>query len=168
MSITPAAVLVVGTAFVASSANTSLSICNESVSRVGDSGYVVNKVAPLPNKDITITNDFLYAYRQISDISVLGENWNGNGARPFDSNLIKMAQRILYQLKIYPEVFPLSSGELQLEYYRDDGAYLQVKMNLDDRWDCFVAEESSYNNFTVPADAESLNLLVDAFYERKF
>lgn len=167
MPIASTAFLMASAACVAPSTDTSLNIYNKPVSKVGGS-YVVGKLTPPANGEFTITNDFLYAYRQLDDISRLEENWNGHGAQPFNDNLVALMKAILFQVKVYPEIFPLSSGEIQLEYYRDDNAYLQVKVSLNNQWNCFMAEGADYQSSAISADVETLNSLVNAFYERKF
>lgn len=56
------------------------------------------------------------------------ENWNGYGAKPFSSQVIEKAIRLIKSLKYQPEVFPIPGGCIQFEYEKDNGSYIEFEI----------------------------------------
>lgn len=53
---------------------------------------------------------------RLEQIAALGENWNGYGASPIPSSIIRDVEGFLCTLPIQPEIFPTARPSIQLEY----------------------------------------------------
>lgn len=104
--------------------------------------------------------------RKLEQISLLADNWDGNGSKAFDKQLIAKVKDLIGVLDVQPEIFPLSYGSIQMEYEKEDDSYLEIEINLNDTWDVFElngnGEESA---FSVAADAEVVNKVAKDFMQ---
>lgn len=104
--------------------------------------------------------------RKLEQISLLTDNWNGNGAKAFDKQLIAKTKDLIGVLDVQPEIFPLSYGSIQMEYTKEDGSYLEFEINLNDTWDAFELNENGEESaFSVAADAEAVNKVAKNFMQ---
>lgn len=53
---------------------------------------------------------------RLEQIAALEENWNGYGASPIPSSIIRDVEGFLCTLPIQPEIFPTARPSIQLEY----------------------------------------------------
>lgn len=104
--------------------------------------------------------------RKLEQISLLADNWDGNGAKAFDKRLVAKVKDLIGALGVQPEIFPLSYGSIQMEYTKEDGSYLEFEINLNDTWDAFeVNENGEESAFSVVADAEAVNKVAKDFMQ---
>lgn len=104
--------------------------------------------------------------RKLEQISLLADNWDGNGAKAFDKQLVAKVKDLIGALGVQPEIFPLSYGSIQMEYTKEDGSYLEFEINLNDTWDVFELNENGEESaFSVAADAEVVNKVAKDFMQ---
>ena len=104
--------------------------------------------------------------RKLEQISLLADNWDGNGSKAFDKQLIAKVKDLIGVLDVQPEIFPLSYGSIQMEYEKEDDSYLEIEINLNDTWDVFELNESGEESaFSVAADAEVVNKVAKDFMQ---
>ena len=104
--------------------------------------------------------------RKLEQISLLADNWDGNGAKAFDKQLIAKVKDLIGVLDVQPEIFPLSYGSIQMEYEKEDDSYLEIEINLNDTWDVFELNENGEESaFSVAADAEVVNKVAKDFMQ---
>lgn len=104
--------------------------------------------------------------RKLEQISLLTDNWNENGAKAFDKQLVAKVKDLIGALGVQPEIFPLSYGSIQMEYTKEDGSYLEFEINLNDTWDVFELNENGEESaFSVAADAEVVNKVAKDFMQ---
>lgn len=92
----------------------------------------------------------------------LESNWNGNGAEPFNPNLIERCRQLVMTLERQPQIFPTARQSIQLEYERIDAGYLELE----------IFESTIHVYQHIPGDDEiekdinesSVNHVVKAFY----
>lgn len=56
------------------------------------------------------------AEKSIEEISLLKDNWNENGAKPFSKELVQRAKNYLDTCHGEPEIFPTARGSIQFEW----------------------------------------------------
>ena len=83
-------------------------------------------------------------------ISELPDNWNENGAKRFSDKLIAKCYSILFELTVFPEIFPVADGSIQFEFEKSDGSYLE--------FDIFENEVSEYRTYP---DGREIERIVD-------
>lgn len=104
--------------------------------------------------------------RKLEQISLLADNWDGNGSKAFDKQLIAKVKDLIGVLDVQPEIFPLSYGSIQMEYEKEDDSYLEIEINLNDTWDVFELNENGEESaFSVAADAEVVNKVAKDFMQ---
>lgn len=104
--------------------------------------------------------------RKLEQISLLADNWDGNGSKAFDKQLIAKVKDLIGVLDVQPEIFPLSYGSIQMEYEKEDDSYLEIEINLNDTWDVFELNENGEESaFSVVADAEVVNKVAKDFMQ---
>lgn len=95
------------------------------------------------------------------------ENWNGYHAIPISSIVVKRTRDIILKAVVQPEIFPLSSSGIQLEYDKPDNSYLQFRI-MPDNFNVFVLD-SKGNSTEVeePHDItiEEINNIIMGFYK---
>lgn len=72
--------------------------------------------------------NLLHSYQKISEIRCLEDNWNGNGAPKFSSQLLDSVLSIVEKLTRQPSIFPTARESIQLEYENDIGDYLEFEV----------------------------------------
>ena len=72
--------------------------------------------------------NLLYSYQKISEIRCLEDNWNGNGAPKFSSQLLDSVLSIVEKLTRQPSIFPTARESIHLEYENDVGDYLEFEV----------------------------------------
>ena len=95
----------------------------------------------------------------------LEDGWNGNTARAFEKQLISMVRRIITALDVQPELFPTACDSVQFEYEKENGAYLEIEINLEDTWEVFeVSSDGQEKYSSIEADVEAIAKVVNSFY----
>lgn len=72
--------------------------------------------------------NLLHSYQKISEIRCLEDNWNGNGAPGFSSQLLDSVLSIVEKLTRQPSIFPTARESIQLEYENNVGDYLEFEL----------------------------------------
>ncbi|MBP5597287.1 MAG: hypothetical protein J6Y02_18030 [Pseudobutyrivibrio sp.] len=92
------------------------------------------------------------------------DNWDGYGAKAISKQLIKSVALLIKRLSHTPEVFPLVSGGIQLEFDKEDGSYLEIELNKDAREANIFTVDFAGNEkeFTEPFD--KVKNIIDCFY----
>ncbi len=63
----------------------------------------------------------------LDSYSVLPENWNDNGAKPFSPKLINRCHEIVDGLKYIPALFPTGCNSIQFEFEHGD-SYIEFEV----------------------------------------
>ena len=122
------------------------------------------------NKEDEKSYSELSPYDSLDEISKLEDNWNGNGASKFSSELIDKCKYLLSKLHEDPEIFPTACGSIQFEFEDKNGNYLEFEI-YEDKVEIFL-------NSTLYADknkcddvdrlvTDRMNKLLLCFYEYK-
>lgn len=72
-----------------------------------------------------------YNLEKLNQIKALTFGWNDNNAPPIDKFIINAAERFLYEVEYQPEIFPLATNGIQIEYEFDNGSYLEFDFEKD-------------------------------------
>lgn len=101
---------------------------------------------------------------KLQRIKELPYNWNKNGAVPISKNVIEAAQNFILGLNIVPEIFPVASGTIQMEYDKNDGSYLEFEITTDKVK--MYQEKSNEGEVTkdLPLDITAIDKVVQEFY----
>ena len=92
----------------------------------------------------------------------LAENWNGNGAMPFEAGLIEKATGMMMALKRQPQIFPTARQSVQFEYHKANGDYLEFEIFKDK---IIAYSEQMNEEYERELDSlEDINGLVEVFY----
>lgn len=98
---------------------------------------------------------------KISRISEFKENWNGNSARPFSPQAIRLFTAIFENLEEQPEIAPTGRNSLYLQYSADNDNLLAFEVSEEKVEKVLVAN----GNFD-KATAESANNNLIEFIEK--
>ena len=72
-------------------------------------------------------------FDKLEKFRTLTQNWNGYQADPIEPETIDFIKSILSDLVITPEIFPLASGGIQIEFEKSNGYYLEFEIyNTED------------------------------------
>lgn len=115
-------------------------------------------------------DDELALYREniemLNDILCLPNNWNENGAKEFNNEIVSEMRKIIDLLPLQPEIFPTARSSIQFEYEKDDGSYLEFELFEDGRLKLFVTNLNSISesNSTRYVDIDEAIEVVCDFY----
>ena len=109
-------------------------------------------------------------YDSLDEISKLEDNWNGNGASKFSSELIDKCNCILSKLHEDPKIFPTACGSVQFEFEDENGNYLEFEI-YEDKVEIFL-NSTLYDDKNKCDDIDHLvvdrmNSLILYFYDYK-
>lgn len=110
--------------------------------------------------------DLLKSYQKISEIRNLAENWNGNGASKFSTELLDFVRNIIEKLARQPNIFPTARESVQLEYENDVGDYLEFELFESGRIKKFYYGHDGATE-TKDITAEMIYGVVNRFYGLK-
>lgn len=79
---------------------------------------------------ISLSEQQQNSYAKLELISNLKDNWNGNNALAFSSELISKCRKLVQHLPYQPEIFPTAVGAIQFEY-KSANAYLEFEISED-------------------------------------
>lgn len=65
---------------------------------------------------------------RLQQISILAFNWDGEGARSFDKELINTVVNLIEKISLQPQIFPTARDSIQLEYDKTNGDYLEFEI----------------------------------------
>lgn len=85
---------------------------------------------------------------KLKEIAKLKKNWGGYGEKPIPKAVIKDTKHILEGLGDLPQPFiaPTADGEIQIEWEKEDGLYLEIIVSdRDEGWhDVWFAQYRYY------------------------
>lgn len=103
--------------------------------------------------------------KKIAEISALGNNWNGNGARAFTEELLSKITSVVVALTRQPELFPTPANSIQFEYDGPNDSYLEIEIGASRIAEVYrINRDGSEEFFDVNVEANDINRLVAAFY----
>lgn len=110
------------------------------------------------------SKDLMDNLLKLNEIQQLPRNWNGNGAQKFSKKIINKAKSLLIDLTLQPQVFPTANNSIQIEFDRDNGAYLEFQLTKSSQLSYFwVKKDGSEVNGTVPCSSYYVNQLLESF-----
>ena len=128
-------------------------------------GYTVGENVYSDAGNIVMDKEKMYNLKKLDQIAYLEDGWNGNTARAFEKQLISMVRRIITALDVQPELFPTACDSVQFEYEKENGAYLEIEINLEDTWEVFeVSSDGQEKYSSIEADVEAIAKVVNSFY----
>lgn len=157
--------------FYFSPTNAAAAICPQTYSAWVSTPYKANRVmssacspadkhtmmftAPEGSGDNLLNISALPNLKKISEIEKLEDNWNGYGARKFDSPVIRNAKRMLYALKQQPFVSPTARQSIQMEFEKENGDYFEIEV-FAERIDVFLSIDSEEKEKSFPLEAAAI------------
>ena len=125
----------------------------------------MNEITGSGMESVIISKEKIYNLKKLDKIALLKDGWNGNKAKPFESELISKVRKIITVLEIQPELFPTVCNSIQIEYEKEDGSYLEIGLNLEETWEVFEINSTGEERyFSIVANAETINKVVNSFY----
>jgi hypothetical protein len=105
---------------------------------------------------------FISNLKTLSGFKQLPYNWNGNGAVPFETDLLKKSALIIMSLKHQPQIFPTARQSIQFEYQKKNGDYLEFEIfeNKIIVYSEQAAQEKEYELNSM----QEINDIVESFY----
>ena len=109
-------------------------------------------------------NTALFTLNEIRPV-VTKKGWNGYGCEAIPDSILDNAVSVVRKLDVVPEVFPLATGGIQLEYDRDDGGYLEIEItdNPDIVKVFHIKSREELDEETFTLSVNKLNALVNDF-----
>ena len=130
------------------------------------SGYNMDKTVGIGTENIVMSEEKIYNLKKLDRIAQLEDGWNGNTAKVFEGQFISKVRRIITALEVQPELFPTACDSVQIEYEKEDGSYLEIEITSEDMWEVFeINKEGKECFFSISADIEAINKVVNSFYE---
>ncbi len=103
--------------------------------------------------------------KKLHNISLLKDDWNGNGAPAFTGILIDKVADIIRRLPIQPEIFPTALQTIQLEYDNSRHDHMEIEIDGSDTASVFIVPYSgNESEESIPSDIASLTERVMQFY----
>lgn len=106
---------------------------------------------------------------RLQEIAALPPDWNGYGAKPFPTQLIKKCEEILRALPVPPEIYPTARQSVQLQYELPDRSYLEFEV-FADRTVCLQVPKRVYADATEEEistdERDRIREITAAFYRR--
>lgn len=60
-----------------------------------------------------------YNLKKINEMYKFEEGWDGYDANPISKEILDLTKSLLKRIKMQPEVFPVATGGIQLEYEKE-------------------------------------------------
>ncbi|PWJ70830.1 hypothetical protein B0O40_0680 [Ruminococcaceae bacterium R-25] len=133
---------------------------------------IVNSFRSIDSIEVTSTVDsakesdsVLSSYLKLGQIKRLSDNWNGCGARAFDSKLIFVINKLIPMLIKQPEIFPTGRNTIQLEYDGAEGAYLEIEIVSENLANfLFIDKNGNEKEYSDVPNEQNINNLVKELY----
>lgn len=94
---------------------------------------------------------------------------DGEWFNPIDRDLLAKTEGLIFALNIQPEIFPVPSGNIQLEYDAKDGRYLEFELFPDKQVRMMMMQNGSKPIHDVfGLDVNKINQVVEMFYDGRF
>lgn len=109
--------------------------------------------------------DMLKAFGKLRNILKYGENWDGDGGKPFDTKLIEATKNILLGISVQPEIFPTGRGSIQMEYEGTNESYLEIEIKSQDKATVYmVRKDGTETEKDIAPDVTCINRFIEEFY----
>ena len=120
----------------------------------------------MTNVDVRFNSLMQRNLQKLSEIASFGENWNGYGAKPISSSILKRTERIIRGIFEQPDLFPTADDSIQMEYEKENGAYLEIQITDSKVYEVFLMkdENSDGKTFFIDASIQAINEQVKKFY----
>ncbi len=106
--------------------------------------------------------------KRIKEIKQLKDNWDGYDAKAFSADLLNYMEKMIGQLEVQPNLFPLSDGAIQLEMHRN-GCAIEIEINEDEIALVNIVDENNKEiTKKITNDFLSVNEELKKFYAHKF
>ena len=133
-----------------------------SLDEYGYTGAIFGEGASMPNNKRTIGMNL----ERLNTFATYKEGWNGYGAAPIINDVLARMKGLILTLSVQPEIFPLASGEIQFEYEKKNGEYLQFKLLADGEIEIFRMDELDNTDLEIMSEVniDRINKVVNTFY----
>lgn len=85
-----------------------------------------------------------------------------------DKAIFNLVESFIPELCNQPEIFPLEDGGVQIEFEREDGAYLEFEFHANNEVKMFFTDFVEHeDNENIDCDINKINELIKKFYETK-
>lgn len=117
-------------------------------------------------EDESSKNARLSNMKKLTAIENLQDNWNGYGAKAFNQSVVDKVRKILNEILYQPEIFPIPSDTIQMEFRNSKGDYLELVIDTTS----FVSVltelyDGTQTEFYTFDDTTNINSVVQNFYE---
>ena len=102
--------------------------------------------------------------KRITEIRNLGENWNGYGAEPFSTSFLFQLENFIRSLSKQPDIYPTAQSSIQLEYYNDNGDYLEFEFFTNEEINQFILKSNGETISRKGIPHNTINEVIDWFY----
>lgn len=111
-----------------------------------------------------------YNLNKIDEMYKFKEGWDGYDAEPIPKEVLDLTKNLLKRIKMQPEVFPVATGCVQLEYEKGNN-YLEIKL-CENNLSLFMLNEKDKDSFSVKSYYEFrgissisdyINLLIEEY-----
>lgn len=114
-------------------------------------------------RNMVFNDKMLKNFDKLQEISKLEYDWNENGAEPFSEHLITAVRELIMFLDPQPSIFPTACESIQIEYYKDNGDYLEFEIYDINNIKLFKVSSSEIQTSTF-SDFEDIQREVNSFY----
>lgn len=111
-----------------------------------------------------------YNLKRINEMYKFKEGWDGYDADPIPKEILDLTKNLLKRIKIQPEVFPVATGRVQLEYEKGNN-YLEIEL-CENSLSLFMLNEKDKDSFSIKSYYEFkgidsisdyINLLIEEY-----
>ncbi len=102
--------------------------------------------------------------KKLDEIEKLSQNWDKYGAEPLSQRLINETRELLKKIYIQPEIFPTATGNIQIEYEKENGDYLEIQLTPEQQCEIYIATKDNEHYEKINQNANEINKLVNNFY----
>lgn len=114
---------------------------------------------------------YLQNLARLYDISMLGNNWNGNNAKEIPYDVIGKAWSLLYRYRFNEEteIYVVADEAIQFEWRDEDKNYLEIEIHVDNVriYSCNNESETTYQSIINGYDENEISKIIDDFYSKK-
>jgi hypothetical protein len=111
-----------------------------------------------------------YNLKKINEMYKFEEGWDGYDANPISKEILDLTKSLLKRIKMQPEVFPVATGGIQLEYEKGNN-YLEIEL-CENSLSLFMINEKDKDSFSIKSYYEFrginsisdyINLLIEEY-----
>jgi hypothetical protein len=101
---------------------------------------------------------------KLTEFSSYKDNWDGYTGKRISQEVIKTAKAIVRRLNIQPQIYPISAGGVQIEYYKDDSNNIEIELLDGLQYNILLTKAGKEIEYSVDTKEECIEILND-FYE---